>query len=157
MAKLNLNSTNQKEKGMQPTPPSGKGDRILFLFRSGIQDINSLANTFSTINSALGSRKSTDTENAVKMSKAETDAQKEAHRHEEELAKIEQEWKKISNDAFDREQKLAFIKAQISRFQAEYDKYMNLDTKEFLSDTVTSRLDSLRKTIMELTKELNRS
>ena len=50
----------------------------------GICFLNSLANTFSTINSALGSRKSTDTENAVKMSKAETDSQKEAHRHEEE-------------------------------------------------------------------------
>ena len=156
MAKLNPNVTVSNEKMAQSTT-SGKGDRILFLLHSGIQDVNMLANTFSTINSALGSRRSTDTENELKMSKAETDAQKEMHRHKEELAKIEQEWKKISAAAADKEQRLSFIKEQISRFQAEYDKYMDMDTKDFLSETVTSRLDSLRKVIMELTKELNHS
>lgn len=34
---------------------------------------------------------------------------------------------------------------------------MAMETEEFLSDTVTSRLESLRKVIMELTKELNRA
>ena len=109
------------------------------------------------MNSALGSRKTTDTDNTVKLSKAETDAKKEENRHSEEMAKIDREWKKISDEAADRERRLSFIQGQIQKFQAEYDKYMAMETEDFLSDTVTARLESLRKVIMELTKELNRA
>ena len=157
MAKLNLNNVAGGQNPSPNTASQGKGDRILSLIHSGMQDINALANTFNTVNSALGSRKTTDTDNTVKLSKAETDAKKEENRHSEEMAKIDREWKKISDEAADRERRLSFIQGQIQKFQAEYDKYMAMETEDFLSDTVTSRLESLRKVIMELTKELNRA
>ncbi len=146
--------------GLQKPAQTGglheKGDRVLSLIHSGMQDINVLANTISTINSTISSRKTTDTDNAVKISKAKADVKKEENRHSEEMAKIDQQWKKIAHDAEDRERRLSFIQGQIQRFQAEYDKYMAMEIGDFLSDTVTSRLESLRKVIMELTKELNR-
>lgn len=157
MTKLSLNNV---AGGLNPSQDAsflGKGERIISLIHSGMQDVNALANTFNTVNSTLESRKTTDTDNAVKLSKAETDSKKEDNRHAEEMAKLDREWKKISDEAADREKKLTFIQGQIQKFQAEYDKYMALDTKEFLSDAVTSRLESLRKVIMELTKELNRA
>jgi len=157
MAKLNLNNAAGGQNPSPNTASQGKGDRILSLIHSGMQDINALANTFNTVNSALGSRKTTDTDNTVKLSKAETDAKKEENRHSEEMAKIDREWKKISDEAADRERRLSFIQGQIQKFQAEYDKYMAMETEDFLSDTVTARLESLRKVIMELTKELNRA
>ena len=157
MAKLNLNNAAGGQNSSQNAVSQGKGDRILSLIHSGMQDINVLASTFNTVNSALGSRKTTDTDNTVKLSKAETDAKKEENRHSEEMAKIDREWKKISDEAADSERRLSFIQGQIQKFQAEYDKYMAMETEDFLSDTVTARLESLRKVIMELTKELNRA
>lgn len=157
MAKLKLNNAAGGQEPLPNTASQGKGDGILSLIHSGMQDINVLANTFNTLNSALGSRKTTDTDNTVKLSKAETDARKEENRHSEEMAKIDREWKKISDEAADRERRLSFIQGQIQKFQAEYDKYMAMETEDFLSDAVTARLESLRKVIMELTKELNRA
>lgn len=157
MAKLNLNNAAGGQNPSSNTVSQGKGDRILSLIHSGMQDINVLASTFNTVNSTLSSRKTTDTDNTVKLSKAETDAKKEENRHSEEMAKIDCEWKKLSDEAADRERRLSFIQGQIQKFQAEYDKYMAMETEDFLSDTVTSRLESLRKVIMELTKELNRA
>ena len=157
MAKLNLNNAAGGQNPSSNTVSQGKGDRIRSLIHSGMQDINVLASTFNTVNSTLSSRKTTDTDNTVKLSKAETDAKKEENRHSEEMAKIDREWKKLSDEAADRERRLSFIQGQIQKFQAEYDKYMAMETEDFLSDTVTSRLESLRKVIMELTKELNRA
>ena len=157
MAKLNLNNAAGGQNSSPNTAAQGKGDRILSLIHSGMQDVNVLASTFNTVNSTLNSRKTTDTDNTVKLSKAETDARKEENRHSEEMAKIDREWKKISDEAADRARRLSFIQGQIQKFQAEYDKYMAMETEDFLSDAVTSRLESLRKVIMELTKELNRA
>lgn len=157
MAKIKLNNAAGGQNSLQNTALQSKGDRILSLIHLGMQDINTLANTFNTVNSALNSRKTADTDNTVKLSKAETDAKKEENRHNEEMAKLEREWKKVSDQAADRERRLAFIQRQIQKFEAEYDKYMAMETVDFLSDTVTSRLESLRKVIMELTKELNRA
>lgn len=155
MAKLNLNNAAGGQKSSQNTAAQGKGDRILSLIHSGMQDVNLLASTFNTVNSTLNSRKTADTDNIVKISKAETDAKKEENRHNEEMAKIDREWKKVSDEAADRERRLSFIQGQIQKFQAEYDKYMAMEIEDFLSDTVTARLESLRSVIMELTKELN--
>ena len=157
MAKLNLNNAVGGKNSSQNTAAQGKGDRILSLIHSGMKDVNVLASMFNTVNSTLNSRKITDTDNTVKLSKAETDAKKEENRHNEEMAKIDREWKKVFDEAADRERILSSIQGQIQKFQVEYDKYIAMGTEDFLSDTVTSRLESLRKIIMELTKELNRT
>ena len=157
MAKINPGNGAGGKKNVQNGAVQGKGDRVLSLISSGLQDVRVLADTFNTFNSTVERRKATDTDNTVKLSKAETEAQKEKNRHDEEMAKIERDWKKVSDAAADRDRRLSFIQGQIEKFQAEYDKYMVLETKDFLSDTVTSRLESLRKVIMELTKELNRA
>lgn len=157
MAKIKANQPEGKQIPGQNGTAQGKSDKILSLVHTGMQDVHSLASTFATVNSAINSRKVTDTDNAVKLSKAQTDSQKEDNRHEEEMAKIDQAWEKISKSAEDRERRLSFIQGQIQKFQAEYDKYMALDTEDFLSATVTSRLESLRKVILDLTKELNKA
>ncbi len=157
MAKLKLNNAAGRQKSSQNATSQGTGDRIISLFRSGMQDIDTLASAFEKVNSALNSRKTTDTDIAVKLRNAETASKKEDNRHSEEMAKIEREWKKLSDETADRERRLTFIQEQIQKFQAEYDKYMAMETDDFLSATVTSRLESLRKVIMELTKELNRA
>ena len=157
MAKINQPKTVKNEGAPKNGLSQGsKGDRVLSLINLGLQDVKMLADTYTSIASNDERRKATDTDNYVKKSKAETDAQKETNRHNEEMAKIEHEWKKIADAAIDRERRLSFIQGQIERFQAEYDKYMAMEDKDFLSSTVTSRLESLRKIIMELTKELNR-
>ena len=156
MAKIKPNNVGVT-KTNQNTTLQGKTDRVLSLISSGLQDVSTLANTFATVSSALERRKVTEIENEVKLNGAETNAQKEMNRHNEEMARIENEWKKFSSEVADKERKLSFIKDQIEKFQTEYDRYLSSETKEFLSDAVTSRLESLRKTIMELTKELNKS
>ena len=42
----------------------------------------------------------------------------------------------------------------LEELRAEYDIYLSMETKEFLTDDVTSKRERLRKDIMELTKEL---
>lgn len=156
MAKI---KTNRMSVGQQ----TGRGDsmheqfeRPLALVREGADLIYSLSDIYSKLNSSIISRKEAEIENAVKLSKAETDAKKEENRHKEEMARIENEWKKISNAAADKEKRESFIESQIQSFRAEYEKYMVMETMDFLSDTVTARLEGLRKVIMELTKELHR-
>ena len=157
MVKPNLNNNPERFMPSNGSAIQGKGDRILSLIHTGIQEVNALASTVNTVNSTLDSKKKTDTENTIKLDKAKTDAQKEENRHSEEMAKIDREWAKISNEAADRDKRLSFIQEQIQRLQAEYDKYMAMETEEFLSDTVTTRLEGLRKVILELTKELIRA
>lgn len=155
MAKIKLNNISE-QKSVQNGASQGKGDRILTLIHSGMQDVNTLATTFNTVNSAMVSRKTTETDNAVKLIKAETEVQKENNRHDEAMAKIDQEWKKISDNAADREKIRSFIQSQIERFQEKYDMYTAMEEEQFLGETVTSRLENLHKTIVELIKELSR-
>lgn len=157
MAKLNLNNSTGGQESSHNATSQGKVDRILSLIHSGLQDVDTLASAFDKMNSASNSRKTTDTDIAVRLKNADIDAKKEDNRHIEEMAKIDREWKKLSDETADRERKLTFIQEQIQKFQAEYDKYMAMETDDFLSNTVTSRLESLRKVIIELTKELNRA
>ena len=156
MAKLNLNNVTEGKNPAQGVVAHGFLDRVPELIHRGIQDVDVLASAANKINSARNSRKTTDTDNAVRLRKAEIDAKNEENRHNEEMRKIDREWEMISNDAADRERKLSFIQGEVQRFQTEYDKYISMETEDFLNDTVTSRLESLRKVIMELTKELLR-
>ena len=165
MAKLNLNNnTGQKtsknvasQKPLQSAASQDKGDRILALIHSGMQEVNMLASIFNTVDSSLVNRKTHEIDNSIKLSKAEMDAKKEEHRHSEEMAKIDREWKELTYAAEDRERRQSYIQGLIQKFQAEYDMYIAMEIEDFLSDTVTSRLVSLRKTILELTKELNKA
>lgn len=134
-----------------------KGDRILSLFHTGIQDVKELANVFNTVSTTLDKKRSTDAQNVERLRKAETEAQKEINRHNEEMQRIEQEWKRISNKEAERERKLSLIGEMRSKLEVEYDRYLALENEDFFSETVTSRLASLRKVIVELTKELNRA
>ena len=152
MAKLNLNNAARRKEISQNDASQGTEDRILSLIHSGMQDVDALASAFATVNSALGSRKTTDTDNTVKLRKVEIDAKKEDNRHIEEMAKIEREWKKISDEVADRESMRSFIQGQIQRFQDHYDKIMSMETEDYLRET--ARLEDLHKIIVELTKEL---
>lgn len=157
MAKINIMDSEDIEITTQNEETQDKCNKILNIIDVGLKDINILADINNKVNLTSERVSKTNTDNSIKLKNAETDAQKEKNRHDEEMAKIENEWKKISDAAADRDRRLSFIQCQIEKFQAEYEKYMALETREFLNDTVTSRLESLRKVIMELTKELNKT
>lgn len=156
MAKINQPKAAEKIKIEQNGLFSEKGNKVLSLINIGNQEINILAATYSNFIATVDSRKDVEVENYVKKSNAEVEVQKEMNRHNEAMETIEQEWKKIADNAKDRGLRLSFIKEQIERFQTEYDQYMAMDNEAFLSETVTSRLASLRKVILDLTKELNK-
>ena len=151
MAKINPEIRSSKAKHAESETMKERGEKMLSLISSGLQDVRALADIYDTVSSTAERSKTVDTDNAVKLCKAEADADKEKNRHDEEMMRIKQNWIQISNVAEDREKRFIFIKSKIDMFQEEYYKYLNMDQEEFMSDTVTKRLESLRKIIKELT------
>ncbi len=147
-----MNDFNQQEKYGHQTSSSSKGDGIFRIIKTGFQSINAIADAWDTFNSSVDRHKTTNTDNAVKMQKAETETQKEANRHEEELARIEQEWKKISNSQSNKEQQRLYLQGFVSDFQKEYEKYLAYEGEKFLDEETRKGLEGLRKSILDLTK-----
>ena len=156
MAKINLGNGKINTKTFQNTTAEDQGNSVLSIISTGLQDVRALTDIFDSVSSTVEKRKMNDADIAVKLRKADTDAQKEKNRHEVEMEKIEQEWKKISAAAEDRDKRLLFLQGFVERFQADYDNYLNMDINDFMSPKVTTSLESLRKQIIELIKELNR-
>lgn len=154
MDELNLNNAVGSQNSSKKAISEGKVDRILSLIHNGIQDVDKLAATFKSVNSALCERKNTEIETTVKLSNAKNEEKKEEYRHSEAMAKIDKEWEKLFAKSADRDSRLKFVKDIIQQLQDEYDKYMKMETKDFLDDKVATRLKDLRSVIMELAKEL---
>lgn len=132
---------------------TGSNNRIFSLIMDGNSIVMDLADTYGRLIEIENDKRAKEVDNSIKLSKAETEVTKEQNRHNEKMIELEQEWEKINNSADERERLLSFIEQQIMKMQEEYDRYLNLATEDFLADTVTSRLDSLRKVYTDLTKE----
>ena len=156
MAKINMNECSNDGLSSKKIKDSKSGESIFNLISSGIQQVKELSGIFNTVNSSINSRKKTDTDNAVQICKAETETQKETNRHFEQMERIKQEWEKISTDSEAKAQKRDLMKNLIERLQTEYDRYLEMDEKIFMLDSVSSRLERLHKTIEALIKELNK-
>ena len=137
--------------------PGKPDDRVLLYIKEGRQMIRELADIFETVSTVVNRSKTTDVDNYVKIYKVDNENTKEKNRHDEEMARIENEWKKISSAEADRKDWRMFINDQSELFRKEYKRYLDMKQPEFLSDEVTKRLETLRKDIIGLIKELNRS
>ena len=151
---LSIMPKGKKEDEVISSAVPNRFDRISSIIHSGIEDINVLANTYNSINIAIGNRASIKADNMVKVTAVELNMKQEENRHIEEMEKLEQEWLKISKSAENRDEYIKIIKKQVEYFQLEYDKYLQYDDDIFLSEEVTRRLADLRGKIVELTKEL---
>lgn len=145
------------EKSVRPPEgggASGAADGVLSLVHSGMRTLDELAGIYSKVSSVEDRRREVETDNAVKMLTAETDGRKEDNRHIEQMARLEQEVKRLSDSAEDREARLSVIRVAIDVFQAEYNRYLSLDQDTFLDESTRAGLESLRKDILALTREL---
>lgn len=131
---------------------NGQTDRVLSLFQAGFQLITDLGNAYSTVRSTIDSRKNIETDNAIKLHRVDLDVQKEENRHKEEMFRLEQQWKKLKEDEANQKERMTFIREQTQKFQSEYDRYLAMDDTVFTSDSVSNRLNELRKVIVELAK-----
>ena len=136
--------------GGQNRVPQGKVDRILSLIGTAIKDYDSVTRS-------VDRRKTTDTDNAVKVSKAETDSKKEDNRHDEAKANIELEYKKIAEASANGELKWSMIHNMVQMLMAESNKINSMDDSVFLSEESRSSREDLHRTMIELSKEIIRA
>lgn len=143
--------------GDQNGVSQGKADRVLSLFGTAIKDLKIITDSVDSVNKIADRRKTTDTDNAVKVSKAETDAKKEDNRHDEAKANIELEYKKIEEASANGEFKWPMIQNMVQMLRAESDKINSMDDSAFLSEESRASRDDLHRTMIELSKEIIRA
>ncbi len=135
----------------------GKFDRIITLFGTAIKDLKIITESVDSFNKTVDRRKTTDTDNAIKVSKAETDAKKEENRHDEAKANIELEYKKIEEASTNGELKLSMIQNMVQMLMSESNKINSMDDSMFLSEESRASRDDLHRTMLELSKEIIRA
>ena len=143
--------------GGQNGVSQGKVDRILSLFGTAIKDLKIITDSYDSVTKSVARRKTTDTDNAVKVSKAETDSKKEDNRHDEAKANIELEYKKIAEASANGELKWSMFQDMVQMLMAESNKINSMDDSVFLSEESRSSRDDLHRTMIELSKEIIRA
>lgn len=146
------------EKGGSPKEGEclGTSSRIVSLVSTGIQAVSELADIYNNVSSSLDSRRTVETDNAIKRDRAETDARKEDNRHTEALAKLELDKHRITDAAADKEARRAILSGLLSGFEEEYKYYLSLSQDAFMDEQTTSRLDRLHDVVSALAMELIR-
>jgi len=143
--------------GGQNGVPQGKVDRMLSLFGTAIKDLKIITDSYDSVTKSVDRRKTTDTDNAVKVSKAETDSKKEDNRHDEAKANIELEYKKIAEASANGELKWSMFQNMVQMLMAESNKINSMDDSVFLSAESRFSRDALHRTMIELSKEIIRA
>ena len=93
----------------------GKADRLLNLMGSAVEGLKTIVDSVDSANKSFERKKTTDTDNTVKISKVETEAKKEEYRHDEAIARIELEYKKLVDDASNGELKWSIIQNMVQK------------------------------------------
>lgn len=113
--------------------------------------VRALADSYAVVYDARTNRKKVDAEIALNY-------EKEAHAYQLEAEKLSQMAEKLRVDLSEKEKKGAAnrenLRAFVEKLQKEYDRYLGMTDKEFLSEEVTKRLSDLRGSIVALSKEL---
>ena len=135
----------------------GKADRILSLFGTAVKDLKIITDSVDSVNKTVDRRKTTDTDNAVKVSRAETDAKKEDNRHDEAKANIELEYQKLAEASASGELRWSMIQNMVQMLMAESNKINSMDDSVFLSEESRASRDELHRTMIELSKEIIRA
>ena len=131
-----------------------RANGILSLFGSGLKDLKSLTDSINNVGQTVNSIKSSKTDNAVKLSNAETDAKKEDNRHDEAMANLELEYKKLQEASEKGELKRSALSKMLDMFEKEYNKLVDLSVDLFLSEDARLCRENLRVTLIEITKEI---
>lgn len=157
MAKISNPKAVGNASTAQKGADQGSWERAFSIVSTCVQDFRGLTDSISSVGETIDRRKSTDTDNAVKVSKAETDAKKEGNRHAEEMARIELEYKKISEAKENGELRWSMIQEIFQMFKADYEKIVEMDTEEYKSLEIQQTLTNLRKTLQDLSVEIIRA
>lgn len=132
-------------------------DRTVSLLGSAVKNLKVITDSIDNIGKTVDRRKKTDTDNAVRVSKAETDSKKEDNRHGEAMAKIELEYRKVSEASASGNLKWSMVQEMIKMIKDEADKLNNMDDVVYLSEEANMSRENLHKTMLELAKEIIRS
>ena len=116
-----------------------------------------ITDSVDSVNKTVDRRKTTDTDNAVKVSRAETDAKKEDNRHDEAKANIELEYQKLAEASANGELRWSMIQNMVQILMAESNKINGMDDSVFLSEESRASRDELHRTMIELSKEIIRA
>ena len=135
----------------------GKADRLLNLMGSAVEGLKTIVDSVDSANKSFERKKTTDTDNTVKISKVETEAKKEEYRHDEAIARIELEYKKLVDDASNGELKWSIIQNMVQKLIEESNKLNSMDNSVFLSEEARTSRDDLHRTMLELSKEIIRA
>jgi len=159
MANLITNNMADRQKGTS----QGNGDRIISLLGAAVEDLKyfidveklkSYTDAFDSVKQTMDRSKTSATDNAVKMSTVEEDAKKEKFRHDEAMANIELEYKKITDASAKGELQLSMVQGMVQSLVAESSRINSMDDSNFLTPQAQSRQENLHRTMIELSKEL---
>ena len=146
------NNTSDKQNGMTQGI-----DRAFALVGSAVKDLKIVTDSVDSVSKTVDRRKTTDVDNAVKVSRADTEAKKEDNRHDEAMAKIEIEYKKLSEASANGELKWSMVRDMVQMIRAEFNKLISMDDTAFLSEESRISRENLHKTMLELSKEILRA
>lgn len=150
MANLFANNVAGKQKG----PSQGNGDRIISLLGTAVEDVKYFTDAFGSVKQTMDRSKTSETDNTVKIRTVETDAKKEEFRHDEAMANIELEYKRITDASAKGEFQLSMVQGMVQSLVAESNRINSMDDSNFLTPEARSRQENLHRTMIELSKEI---
>ena len=140
--------------GKQKGSSQGNGEWILSLLRTAVEDVKYFTDAFDSVKQTKDRSKTTETDNAVKIRTVETDAKKEEFRHDEVMANIELEYKRITEASAKGEFQLSMVQGMVQSLVAESNRINSMDDSFFLTPEARSRQENLHRTMIELSKEI---
>ncbi len=152
MAKLGSDKTVDRQSGTIQGM-----DRIVSLLGAAVKNSKVITDSFDTVSKTVDRRKTTDADNAVKVSKAETESKKEDNRHGEAMANIELEYKKVCDAFAQGKLDQSMLQSMIQPIIIGLNRINGMDDIVFLSEEARVSREELHKTMLELYKELIRA
>ena len=152
MAKLSLNKT----AGGKSVATQGI-DSVVPLLGVAVDKLKVISDSIDSVSKTVDRRKTTDTDNAVKISKAETESKKEDNRHSEAMAKIELEYKTITEASANGELKMSMIQDMVQMIKKDADRLNGMEDAVILSDEARASRQDLYKIMLELSEKILRA
>lgn len=134
----------------------GSLEKLFSIVSICVQDFKGLTDSINSVGGTIDKRKSTDADNAVKIRNAENEVQKEGNRHDEEMARIELEYKKISDAKEKGELELSMIREIYQMILIDYKKIVEMDNDEYMRPEIQQARTELLKILKDLSVEISR-
>ena len=127
---------------------AGKWDNIFGYLTSGFGLVNDLVDSGTKIVTAINSKSTIETDNAVKKQNADTEAAKVQYKHEEEMAKIQNDIQKVKDETRTNEEKISIVKGITDMYTKKLDEHLS---KEDVNQEV---VDKLNQILLKIAEEL---